>query len=339
MAQHDQVTATINGGHSVPSGSTEVSIIIVNWNSKEFVRQCLRSIFRHTRGNTFEVVVIDGASFDGCDQMVASEFPTAIFIQSPENVGFARANNLGAGHANGDCLLFLNPDTELIEDSIQILFDRMKSLPEAGLVGCRLLNEDRTLQTSCIQTFPTILNQVLDCDFLRFRFPRSRLWGTAAFLSRDGQPEKVEVISGACMFIKRRLFEQVGGFTEEYFMFGEDLDLCYKITRAGAQAYYVPETAVVHYGGRSTQTAGNQFSNVMMRESIHRFLRQNRGRVNATLYRLAMGVSSLVRLVFMLPLLLISGNQIVRHGTGSAKKWFAILRWSLGAGLASRSFD
>src|SRR5205807_6936081 len=117
-----------------------------------------------------------------------------------ENIGFARSNNLGVRHSRGRYLLFLNPDTELTEDSIQIFRDRIESIPNAGAVGCRLLNSDGTLQTGCVQPFPTVLNQILDADFLQRLFPRSRLWGASALHSVEQTAAEVQVVSGACVF-------------------------------------------------------------------------------------------------------------------------------------------
>ena len=314
----------------------DLSVIIVNWNSKAYVRQCLTSLFKYRPNTSMEVVVVDGASFDGCDEMLAREFPTVEFVQSKTNVGFARANNLGVRHSKGRNLLFLNPDTELVENSIDVLMRHLATLPQAGAVGCKLLNSDRSVQTSCIQSFPTVFNQIVDSEFLRRRFPRSRLWGMAA-LHTDGQePSEVEVISGACILTKREVFETVGGFSESYFMYGEDLDLCFKIKQAGFRSYYVPETSIIHHGGGSTQQSVSNFSTVMMRESVFRFLSTNRGVASAILYRAAMVATSFVRMLLIIPLLAVSDNQVVRHGTGSLRKWKAILRWSCGLEPSTR---
>ena len=201
-----------------------------------------------------------------------------VFVQSKVNVGFARANNLGVRHAKGHNLLFLNPDTEFVENSLDVLLGHLATLPQAGALGCKLLNSDRSVQTSCIQSFPTVVNQILDSDFLRRRFPRSRLWGMAPLHSERLSPSQVEVISGACLLMKREVFERVGGFSETYFMYGEDLDLCFKIQQAGFHNYYVPDTSIIHYGGGSTRQSVSNFSAVMMRESVFRFFSANRGR-------------------------------------------------------------
>lgn len=307
-----------------------LSIIIVNWNSKDYLRACLTSLFCHRPSADSEVIVVDGASFDGCGEMLAREFPSVVFVQSEKNIGFARANNLGARHAKGGNLLFLNPDTEFLENSIDLLLQRLATLPEAGAVGCRLLNSDRSLQTSCVQSYPTVINQALDAEIFRRRFPRSRLWGVAALYSDATTPSEVEAISGACILIKKKAFETVGGFSENYFMYGEDLDLCFRLKRAGFRVYHVPETSIVHHGGGSSNGGTGSFSNVMMRESVFRFMRSNRGALSANLYRAAMAVTSLVRLSLILPLLAIPKNRVIQHGKDSLRKWRAILRWSCG---------
>lgn len=308
--------------------SPVVSIIIVNWNSKDYLRKCLTSLFRHCTAVPLEVIVVDGASFDGCGEMLAQEFPSVQFIQSPDNVGFARANNLGARSAQGEFLLLLNPDTEFTEDSIRIMLDGLRSLPQAGAVGCRLLNDDGSLQTTSTLPFPTILNQVFDSEFLRRRFRNSPLWGMQALYAEPQIPAEVEAISGACILIRRTVFEQVGGFSEQFFMYSEDLDLCCKIKRAGQPGYYLPGTTLIHYGGGSSDQAVSNFSTIMMRHSTCMYLRLHHGPFKALAYRCAMGLTASVRLLCIAPLLLF-GQRIVRHGSGSMRKWYAVLHWSL----------
>jgi len=277
-----------------------------------------------------EIIVVDGASFDGCGEMLAREFPYVRFVQSMENVGFGRANNLGVRVATGAYLLLLNPDTQFFDRSLAIMLAAADQLPEAGALGCRLRNRDGSLQTSAVQAFPTVINQVLDSDFLRRCFPTSRLWGMAPlFASERSAPIAAEAISGACVLVRRSRFLQVGGFTEAYFMYGEDLDLSFKLSSAGYPSYLVPAAQVTHFGGGSTSKAASNFSTVMMRSSVHRFFTLNRGTVAAFAYRLTCAVSALARLLLILPLLLL-GRRIVRHGFGSLRKWMAVLRWSLG---------
>lgn len=301
----------------------QLSIIIVNWNSRDHLRKCLESVFSQTSGIEFEVIVIDSASFDGCGEMLQTHFPRVRFIQSIENLGFARANNEAFLASKGETILFLNPDTEVIGPAIKVLHEHMARLSNAGAVGCRLLNSDRSVQTSCIQPVPTILNQLLDSEFLRAKWPKSRLWGMAPLFALDFSPQPVEAISGACVMMGRSLFEQIGHFSEDFFMYAEDIDLSYKATQAGATNYYIPSATVVHYGGSSTQQAASNFSVVMMREAIWRFLRKTRGNLYGLGYRISMLLSSFCRLS------LISLARLFGKGNSSYAKWLAILRWSL----------
>ena len=214
------------------SEDIDLSIIIVNWNSKEYLRNCIDSVLLWTSDITYEIVVIDGASFDGCGEMLQRHFPQVRFIQSEKNVGFAKANNVAFRESRGRYILFLNPDTELIAPAVNSLIDYIQKAPNAGAIGCKLLNADRTVQNSCLQAFPTILNQFLDSELLRALWPTSPLWGNAPLFEAQMGPEEVEAISGACILVKRSLFEEVGLFSEDYFMYAEDLDLCYKITKS-----------------------------------------------------------------------------------------------------------
>jgi GT2 family glycosyltransferase len=309
----------------------ELSIIIVNWNSKDYVRKCVQSINANARGIDLEVVVVDGASFDGCGEMLAREFPDVRFIQCEKNVGFARANNLGFEQARGDQLLFLNPDTEIIGDAINVLLQALARMEGAGIVGAKLLNTDGSVQTSCVQAFPTILNQLLDAEVLRKAFPKHSFWGMAPLFSGDASPEPVQVLSGACLMMHRAVFVQVGRFSEEYFLYAEDLDLCYKVSRAGLKNYYVPGASIIHHGGGSSQPDRSTFSDVMMRESVFRFLTKVRGKSYSTGYRLSLALSALGRLLLLallFPVKLVRGEMAA--ASGSFRKWMAILKWTLG---------
>jgi N-acetylglucosaminyl-diphospho-decaprenol L-rhamnosyltransferase len=307
-----------------------LSIIIVNWNSAEFVRRCISSIRQNTTGLTYEILVVDNASFDGCDEVLETHAPEATYIQSVKNLGFAKANNLAFKASRGITLLFLNPDTEIVGPAINLMLEELQQLSDAGILGARLSNGDGSLQTSCIQAFPTILNQVLDSEFLRKKWPESSLWGTQPFLRDHGRPEEVEAVSGACLMIRRDVFERVGEFSEDYFMYTEDIDLCYKVRKAGYKNYYVPMANVVHFGGSSSKKAASNFSIVMTRDSIWRFLRNTRGSLYGIGYRLSMFFSAILRLFLLSISLLIQrlgrGNLLA---DASLRKWWAILRWSL----------
>lgn len=309
----------------------DLSIIIVNWNSKDYLRKCLASILATTRDIAYEIIVIDSGSFDGCADMLREEFPQVRFIQSQVNLGFAQANNLAAQSGRGECLLFLNPDTEVVGPAINVLLSGTGSLPDAGAVGCRLLNADGTVQTSCIQAFPTILNQVLSTEALRRIMPRSRLWGMRGLFEGGGSPVGVEMISGACLMIRRSVFDRVGHFSTDYFMYAEDLDLCYKARQCGFRNYYCSQGTVVHHGGGSTQQARSNFAHIMATVSIWKFLRKFRGAGYGDCYRLGVCGAALMRLALLV--VLAPGWLAFSRGArwkAAWGKWFVILHWGLG---------
>jgi len=173
IASPKQETGQVPKASGLPPPAVDLSIVIVNWNSADYVRRCVQAIRHNSPAFSYEIVVVDSGSFDRCGEMLNREFPEVRFVQSQSNVGFASANNLGAGLAMGRFLLFLNPDTEVVGDALDKLVKALEQQPDAGLAGARLLNTDGSLQTSCIQSFPTILNQVLDCEWLRRLFPRA----------------------------------------------------------------------------------------------------------------------------------------------------------------------
>ncbi len=308
----------------------DLSIIIVNWYSAGFVRKCLQSVYTGSEGRDFEVIVVDNASSDECGEMLRNEFPAAKFIASPVNLGFAKANNLGAHTARGRTLLFLNPDTEIVKDALWQMVSFLDRTPDAGVVGCRLLNTDLSLQTSCIQAFPSILNQALDNEHLRRVFPKLRLWGTQAFLSDEASAE-VEVISGACLMIKSDVFKAVGLFSSNYFMYAEDADLCFKVKRAGWKNRYLSGVSVVHHGGRSSdKTSENNFASVMMRESLMEFMRLRRGSLYALAYQFSTVIVAILRLLVLMAAFVFTLGGHKRESLRPAfAKWVKVLRWGL----------
>lgn len=317
----------------------DVSIIIVNWNSVAFLKQCLAGIYRNAVDVVFETIVIDNASFDGCEEVLRLEFPQVRVIQSGKNQGFAKANNVAFSICKGRNILFLNPDTEINIFAIKILLNHIESLPDAGIVGAKLINSDLTIQTSCVQAFPSILNQLLNIDALRNNFPRVGVWGAAALFAKEKTPAEVDAVSGACLMVRRSVFESVGMFSADYFMYSEDIDLCFKVRKAGWKTYYVPNAVVIHHGGTSTlHIRVNAFSAVMMIESRYRFFRKTKSLSYCFLYRMSIFFSSVLRIGL---LMLIWPIYVARREKGQIKKvqeWTASLRWSLGGESWARSY-
>lgn len=308
---------------------SRLSILIVNWKSKDYVRHCLRSILRECTDLDPQIVVVDGGSFDGCDEMISREFPNVEFVQGTENIGFGRSNNLGFAKVTGDFVLLLNPDTELRAGAVQALLLELERHPDAGLIGPRLLNTDGSLQTSCVQALPTPWNQALDSEFLRRWLPNSSLWGVGdAF--RSTAPTRVEAISGACMMMRSGVFRQLGGFSSQFFMYAEDMDLCARMRKAGLQVIHVPRAEVVHHGGGSSRTQVSHFSTVMMRVALETYMRLNHGTAAAIFYRALQGVSALVRVTLGLPASNLADEPHRSRSRQSVKKWWFVLKWAVG---------
>jgi hypothetical protein len=317
----------------------DLSVIFVNWNAVAYLRECIADIYEHTRGISFEIIVVDNASPEGGVDSLKEQFPRLIIVKEEKNLGFARANNIGFRHSTGDCALFLNPDTRLCGPAITIMLDRLKSLPDAGVVGCRLLNSDFSVQTTAIQRFPTILNQLLDLDCLQLRWPQWRFWGIAPLFSSEITLARVEVISGACMMMRRAAFEAVGMFSEDYFMYAEDIDLSYKAKCAGLTNYYLAEPTIIHHGGRSScKQEVNHWATTMKYRAMRLLFRKMRGGLYGSAYRASIGCAAMVRLAVLAlayPLGNIVGNREAVRVAG--RKWTTILKWAIG--LQEPSFE
>lgn len=318
----------------------DLSIIIVNWNSKDFLFEALNSVQSTTKDISYEVLVIDSGSFDGCSELLERSYPWVHFIQSAKNLGFAMANNEAFKRARGDAVLFLNPDTKVLGSAIQDMLQALKHRPDAGLVGPKLLNGDGSVQETCIRAFPTLLNQLLDSDFLRRHFPNSGLWGKRELNAVGTLPRQVEALSGASLMISRQVFERVGMFSSDYFMYSEDMDLCLKAARVGYKAYYVPSANVVHYGGgSSSQSPTNSFSAVMRLESQWRFFRKMHSPRYAAAYRAAMFLASMLRIMALAIILPVQGTKPANGRViYSLRKWSARLQWTIGAQRWMRNY-
>jgi len=327
-----EITAQSPISSSIPK-KMKLSIIIVNWNSLGYLRKCLASVYEHVRDLSFEIIVVDNASPEPGIEALNADFPKIVVIKSAINLGFAGANNLGFAKSSGEYVLFLNPDTELIDNAFKTMLDQALSVPDPGVIGCKLLNTDLSVQTSCIQTFPTIPNQVLDYEYLRLRWPSCSFWSIGALFSESKQPVPVEVISGAYMLLRRDVFERAGRFTEDYFMYAEDLDLCYKVKALGLRNYYVGTAQVIHHGGRSSDRVNvSNWSIIMRFKAVHKFCVKRQGSLYGSLFRATMGTAALLRVVLLSVAKPFAGNDLRKQSIkNSTSKWLAVLKWSYGA--------
>jgi hypothetical protein len=317
-----------SNGNEGASRFPYLSIICVNWNSLEYLSECATSIYEHAPSVPFEMIVVDNASPEGGLERFADRFPLVRLVKSETNLGFAGANNLGFRHSFGRYILLLNPDTRIIGSALDRMLDQLSSVPDAGIVGCTLLNTDLTVSTTSIQKFPTILNQLLTAESLRVRFPALPLWNIAPLFAEQQRPLKVDVIPGACMMLKREVFEQAGLLTQDYFMYAEDIDLNYKVRKLGLASYYMGSAQIIHHGGRSSsQQKVSQWSTVMIHRAMLKYFSIRRGKLYAAAYRGAMGCAALMRLMILAAMFPFGDRQGIRW---AMEKWRTVLIWAVG---------
>ena len=252
-----------------------LSIVIVNYNVKEFLEQALKSILKAAKNISHEIIVVDNLSTDGSVEFVVKKFPTVRIIRNDKNVGFAKANNQAISISQGKYVCLINPDTVVQEDTFTVLVDFLEQHPEAGAVGSKVLNPDGTLQLACRRSFPTPWVAFTKICGLAHYCPNSRLFGryNLTFLDPDKIAE-VEAISGSFMIVRRHVIDQVGYLDEAFFMYGEDLDWCYRIQKGGWKIFYVPETQIIHFKGESSKKSPFEH-NRMFYEAMRLFVKKH----------------------------------------------------------------
>jgi len=228
----------------------DISICIVTYRAREWLRGCLNSIFSHTHQSSFEIIVVDNGSQDGVEDMLARDFPMVRFIANPVNLGYTKPMNQALRAGKGRFLMQLNPDTVILPGTLDNLVGFMERNPEAGICGPKVLNRDGTLQMQCRRGEPrplAVLSYFLGLSRL---FPRSQLFGgyLLNYLSED-EVHEVPGVSGSCMLIRREVVEQIGYLDELFFAYQEDTDYCLRAHKAGWKVFYVPKAVIIHYGG------------------------------------------------------------------------------------------
>lgn len=270
----------------------DLSIVIVSWNTCQFLKQCMTSLYAAPPTCQFEVFVADNGSYDGSVEMVKRLFPQVRLFENRRNLGFAEGNNLAIHHSSGRLVLLLNPDTEVRPGAVDRLVRFMDEQPRVGAAGARLLNPDGSLQISCYPS-PTLARELWRL------FHLDRFYPYAAYPMDVWQldaPRFVDVLMGACLVLRRAVLDQVGLLDEAYFMYSEEVDLCYRVHKAGWKLAWVPQAQVVHHGGRSTQQVANEMF-LRLYEGKIRYFRKHYGGVVVLVYKLILGAASLGRIL------------------------------------------
>lgn len=253
----------------------DLSIIIVNYNVKEFLQNLIQSIYAAVSKLSYEIIIIDNASNDGSEEFIKEKFPEVTIISNKENLGFSKANNIGLKIAKGKYLLLINPDTLVREDTFSKMIEFFEKNPEAGMAGCKILNPDGTLQLACRRSFPGPWTSFTKVTGLANLFPNSKLFARYNLTYLDeNQTYEVDAISGSFMMITRETYELVGGLDETFFMYGEDLDWCYRVQKAGKKVFYVHSTQIIHYKGESTKRSNLDETKVFY-NAMHLFVKKH----------------------------------------------------------------
>jgi hypothetical protein len=257
---------------------TDLSIVIVTWNAKDVLLDCLESIEQvvHPRDDgdriESETIVVDNGSEDGSVEAVRERFPWVELIALPDNLGFAGGNNVGLRQSKGRHIVLLNSDTIVLPDGLEKCVRHLDENPDVGVVGPQLLNPDRSKQ-NCIHNHPSLVTELLPAGLLETLFP-------GQFPSKRYEhpaPIDVPAVLGACLFARREVLEQVGLMPEDYFFFLEETDWCFRISAAGWRIVHVPDARIVHIFGASTKKKMPTATRIEFHRSLYHFFRKNRG--------------------------------------------------------------
>jgi GT2 family glycosyltransferase len=288
---------------SISKGLPEVvdfSIAMVCWNDKAYMEPCLSSLFKSKIDYSFDVVVVDNGSKDGSQEMIQEKFPQVKIIQNSQNLGLAKACNQGIEATKGRYILLFNNDTIVNGDAFNSMVHFMEKTPEAGAVGGKLLNEDGSFQSG-YGGFSSLWE-----EFLVALKIGEILWDGYPLHGDSEKVEQVGWMSSACLLLRREALDQVGLLDEEYFIYGDETDLQYRMKNAGWKTFYLPDATTIHFGGRS-------MDHWSRRKMIYRgkmlFFKKNYGVVKTTILRSLLGVVSLLKLVISVVMLLIPNRR------------------------------
>lgn len=290
----------------------DVLIIIVSWDTRDILQDCLQSVYEQAGDVNFEVILVDNASTDGSVEMVRHEFPEVTIIENSENRGFAAANNQGMAVAKGRYVLLLNSDTVVLDNAVAKTVVFADAHPEAAVVGCRVLNADRSLQLSCFM-FPSLMNLLLSSSYLYKLFPKSKFFGRERMTWWDrNNTREVDVLTGCFMLVRREAIEQVGLMDEKFFMYGEETDWCYRFHKAGWKILFTPDADIIHLHGASTKQRKHEMI-LQLRGSKLLFWKKHRGRLAYSLACLLVASFFFLRLPYWLGMAIISGDEKSSH--------------------------
>jgi GT2 family glycosyltransferase len=260
-----------------------ISVVIVSWNAKKYLEQCLESILSCSDASDAEIIVVDNASTDGSPELVKQRFADVKLIRNSSNLGFAKANNIGIGQSHGKYLFLINSDVVVYPNCFSSMANYIEAQPQIGVLGPRIIGFDGKVQRSCMG-YPTLWNKFCRAIFLATLFPRLKLFNgyELSHWSHD-EVKEVDVINGCFWAIKRQAIEEIGLLDENFFMYAEDIDWCKRFNNAGWKVVYYPKAEAVHFGGASSSNAPIRFY-IEMQNANLRFWGKHYGSFSRCVY-------------------------------------------------------
>jgi N-acetylglucosaminyl-diphospho-decaprenol L-rhamnosyltransferase len=270
----------------------DLSIVILSWNVRDLLRQCLESVARNRPLSAdhpplaTEIIVVDNASGDGSMEMVRAEFPDVRLIANQANRGYTGGNNDGIAAATGRYVMILNPDTRVLDGALTAMVAYADAHSDVGVVGPQLLNPDGSVQSSR-RRFPTLMTGLFESTWLQPLAPRNVLRRYYVLDQPDDAIQEVDWLFGACFLVRREVIQQVGALDEDFFMYSEEMDWCRRIRQAGWKVVYLPQAQVIHYGGKSSDQVAAQ-RHIYFQTSKVRYFRKHHGALTAGVLRVAL---------------------------------------------------
>lgn len=310
--------------------AVDISVVIVNWNTRDLLLDCVSSLMEQTRVSTLEIIVVDNASLDNSIEALVERFPAVISIRNQDNLGFSKANNQGLRIARGRYLCLVNSDVKALDGVLDKLRAFMEDHPEVGAVAPRTVGGDLKLRENC-REYPTIRNAFCQAVFLDQLFPSVR-----AFRGRDlrdydyATTQEIEVLSGCFLMVRRVVIEMVGMLDERFFIYSEDVDWCKRIRAGGWKVVFLPSAEAIHYAGSSSTVERVLFNREMMKANLQ-YWRKHHGRAATLLFWSIQILGTALRAVGWSVLILIRLDH--RRCRDQAIGYWRMLQWLLRYGL------
>ncbi len=303
----------------------DVSIIIVNWNTKDLLLNCIESLYNETHNATMEIIVVDNGSKDGSPVAVKSKYPQIKIICNNENLGFAKANNIGIAESVGRFVCLVNSDIKALDEVVDRLVEYMDQHTEIGAIGPKTVNDDMSIRVNT-RRFPTLWNTICETFFLTEIFPNNKLFRgrTMTWFSHE-ETMNVDVLSGCFLMVRREVVEKVGTLDDRFFIYGEDTDWCKRMHINNWQVVFFAETKAIHYAGASSSAAPIRFLIELTKADLQ-YWKKHHNIFKYSLYQLIMLIHFLIRAFgWLMSSLIKSSNREVSRA--KYKSYVARMNW------------